>query len=177
MRALDKNNYDNIYQKNSGDLMLKYYNELLYFAQKLLGDKEKAKDVTQEAYSRVLQTNEKKQINNQRAYLYKITKNLVVDEAIKNQKLASTIYEENMHFSPKNEQPEEILIKENQEEVLMDIVNKLPKRASQAFILHTVDGYSRKEIGQIMGISSNAVEKLIKRASIKIEEELERKGF
>jgi RNA polymerase sigma-70 factor (ECF subfamily) len=157
--------------------MLKYYNELLYFAQKLVGNKDAAKDLVQEAYSRVLKKDGQKKIHNERAYLYKITKNLVVDEAIKNQQLAPTMYEENMHFSPKSEQPEEILIQEDQEEVLMRIIEKLPQRASQAFILHTIDGYSRKEIAQIMGVTSNAVEKLIKRASLKIEAELQKKGL
>ena len=34
-------------------------------------------------------------------------------------------------------------------------------KAKEAFILYTIDGYSRKEIAQILGISSNAVEKLM----------------
>ena len=59
----------------------------------------------------------------------------------------------------------------------MQIINDLPQRAKEAFILYTIDDYSRKEIAQILGISSNAVEKLIKRATIKVEEELEKRGF
>ena len=59
----------------------------------------------------------------------------------------------------------------------MQIIEELPQRAKEAFILYTIDGYSRKEIAQILGISSNAVEKLIKRATIKVEEELEKRGF
>ncbi|WP_044415419.1 RNA polymerase sigma factor [Halarcobacter anaerophilus] len=157
--------------------MLKYYNELLYFAQKLVGDKEKAKDIIQETYSKVLETQNKREIKNQRAYLYKIAKNVAVDEAIKNQKLQTAVYEESEHLTQKHEQPEEIAIKQNQEELFMQIVNKLPKRAKQAFILYTIDEYSRKEIGKIMDITSNAVEKLIKRATLKIEEEFAKKGF
>lgn len=157
--------------------MLKYYSELLYFAQKLVGDKEKAKDIIQETYSRVLEIKDKKTINNERAYLYKIAKNVVVNEALENQKLQTTIYEENIHFSPTYEQPEEVLIHENQEKIFMQIVNHLPQRAKEAFILYTIDGYSRKEIGEVLGITSNAVEKLIKRATIKVEEELEKRGF
>lgn len=59
----------------------------------------------------------------------------------------------------------------------MQIINDLPQRAKEAFILYTIDGYSRKEIADILGITSNAVEKLIKRATIKVEEELEKRGF
>lgn len=157
--------------------MLKYYNELIYFAQKQVGDKEKAKDIIQETYSKVLEIREKFEINNERAYLYKIAKNIVINQALENQKLQTTIYEENIHLSPISEQPEEILIQEDQEKIFMQIINDLPQRAKEAFILYTVDGYSRKEIAQILGVSSNAVEKLIKRATIKVEEELEKRGF
>lgn len=157
--------------------MLKYYDELIYFALKQVGDKEKAKDIIQETYSKVLEIKEKFKINNERAYLYKIAKNIVINEALQNQKLQTTIYEENIHLSPISEQPEEILIQEDQEKIFMQIINDLPQRAKEAFILYTIDGYSRKEIAQILGVSSNAVEKLIKRATIKVEEELEKRGF
>ncbi len=157
--------------------MLKYYDELIYFALKQVGDKEKAKDIIQEAYSKVLEIKDKYDINNERAYLYKIAKNIVINQALENQKLQTTIYEENIHLSPISEQPEEILIQEDQEKVFMQIINDLPQRAKEAFILYTIDGYSRKEIADILGITSNAVEKLIKRATIKVEEELEKRGF
>ena len=172
-----KKYYDNVYQKTLGKEMLKYYNELLYFAQKQVGDREKAKDIIQEAYSKVLEIKDKYDINNERAYLYKIAKNIVINEALQNQKMPSTEYEENSHISPTCEQPEEVLIQEDQEKVFMQILEELSPRVKQAFILYTIDGYSRKEIADILGITSNAVEKLIKRATIKIEEELEKRGF
>ncbi|CAM3400998.1 RNA polymerase sigma factor [Arcobacter aquimarinus] len=157
--------------------MLRYYNELLYFAQKQVGDKEKAKDIIQETYSKVLEIKDKYEISNERAYLYKIVKNIVIKEALENQKIESTEYEENSHISPTYEQPEEVLIIEDQEKIFMQILEELSPRAKQAFILFTIDGYSRKEIAEILNITSNAVEKLIKRATIKIEEELAKRGF
>lgn len=157
--------------------MLKYYNELLYFSFKLVGDKEKAKEIIQEVYSRVLEIKDKYEINNERAYLYKIAKNIAANEALENQKLQNIAYEENIYFSPTHEQPEEILIHEDQEKIFMQIVNELPPRAKEAYILYTIDGYTRKEIAQMLDITSNAVEKLIKRATIKVEEELVKRGF
>lgn len=157
--------------------MLRYYNELLYFAQKQVGDKEKAKDIIQETYSKVLEIKDRYEITNERAYLYKIAKNIVVNEALENKKIQSTEYEENSHISPTYEQPEEVLIIEDQEKIFMQILEELSPRAKQAFILFTIDGYSRKEIAEILNITSNAVEKLIKRATIKIEEELAKRGF
>lgn len=157
--------------------MLKYYNELLYFSFKLVGDKEKAKDIIQETYSKFLEIKNRYEIQNERAYLYKIVKNIVTQEAIDNQKLQQTIYEENMHFIQEYEQPENILIQEDQEKIFMQIVNELSPRTKEAYILYTIDGYSRKEIASMLNITSNAVEKLIKRATIKVEEELQKRGF
>ncbi|MGE4444783.1 MAG: RNA polymerase sigma factor [Candidatus Altimarinota bacterium] len=149
----------------------------MYFAQKQVGDREKAKDIIQETYIKLLEIKDKYNINNERAYLYKIAKNIVINEVLQNQKMPSTEYEENFHISPTSEQPEEVLMKEDQEKIFMQILEDLSPRVKQAFILYTIDGYSRKEIAKILDITSNAVEKLIKRATIKIEEELAKRGF
>jgi RNA polymerase sigma-70 factor, ECF subfamily len=156
--------------------MLKYYNELLYFAQKLIGNKDEARDLIQETYSRAIAIKEKINIANERAYLYKIAKNLAIKESLEKQKLERVAFEEQIHFQA-SEHPEELLIQEEQEVAFMSIVNDLPARAKEAFILHTVDGYTRKEIARMMAITPNAVEKLIKRATITIEEELAKRGF
>lgn len=83
----------------------------------------------------------------------------------------------NLHFIPDYEQPEEIIIQEDQEKIFMQIIEELPQRAKEAYILYTIDGYTRKEIASIMNTTSNSVEKLIKRATLKIEEELQKRGF
>lgn len=156
--------------------MLKYYNELLYFAQKLIGNKDEARDIIQETYSRAIAIKERIDIANERAYLYKIAKNLAIKESIEKQKHERVAFEEQIHFQA-SEHPEELLIQEEQEAAFICIVNDLPQRAKEAFILHTVDGYTRKEIARMMAITPNAVEKLIKRATIAIEEELAKRGF
>ncbi|MGB7404004.1 MAG: RNA polymerase sigma factor [Arcobacter sp.] len=157
--------------------MLKYYDELLYYSYKLVGDKERAKDIVQETYSKIYEIKESREIKNPRAYLYKIVKHITVDESIEEKKLKNLISQENTTFTTRTEQPDEIVLKQNHEEIFMQIVNDLPQRTKEAFVLFTVDGYSRKEIAKIMNITSNAVEKLIKRATLKIEDELSKKGF
>lgn len=150
--------------------MLEYYKEILNYIQRMIGDKESARDVTQEAYIRVLEIDSKTKIDNKRAYLYKIARNIVFDESKKNKNKTNVLYEEENHFIPKEEQPEEIINKANEQKLLMEAINTLPARNKQAFVLHVIKGYSRKEIAKIMGISTNAVEKNITRASMKIKE-------
>lgn len=150
--------------------MLVYYKDIFNFVTKLVGDKETAKDITQEAYAKCIELDSNKEIN--RSFLYKVAKNIVIDESRKNKKISQIEFQEEIYFIPKDEQPDEIVLETNQYENLMKIVETLPNRSKEAFLLHTIDGYSRKEIASMMGISPNAVEKHIIRATKNLQEKL-----
>ena len=150
--------------------MLVYYKDIFNFVTKLVGDKETAKDITQEAYAKCIELDSNKEIN--RSFLYKVAKNIVIDESRKNKKISQIEFQEEIYSIPKYEQPDEIVLETNQYENLMKIVETLPNRSKEAFLLHTIDGYSRKEIASMMGISPNAVEKHIIRATKNLQEKL-----
>lgn len=150
--------------------MLVYYKDIFNFVTKLVGDKETAKDITQEAYAKCIELDSNKEIN--RSFLYKVAKNIVIDESRKNKKISQIEFQEEIYSIPKNEQPDEIVLETNEYENLMKIVETLPNRSKEAFLLHTIDGYSRKEIAFMMGISPNAVEKHIIRATKNLQEKL-----
>ncbi len=150
--------------------MLVYYKDIFNFVTKLVGDKETAKDITQEAYAKCIELDSNKEIN--RSFLYKVAKNIVIDESRKNKKISQIEFQEEIYSIPKYEQPDEIVLETNQYENLMKIVETLPNRSKEAFLLHTIDGYSRKEIAFMMGISPNAVEKHIIRATKNLQEKL-----
>lgn len=153
--------------------MIDYYKELFYYVQRMVRDKDKTQDVIQETYARAIEVDSRIKIINKRAYLYKMARNIVIDEIKKNKNISKVAYEDNSNIIPASEQPEEIILNQSLENNLMDIVKTLPSRSKQAFILHTIDGYSRKEIALKMGITINAVEKHITRATMKIQEKLE----
>ena len=150
--------------------MLVYYKDIFNFVTKLVGDKETAKDITQEAYAKCIELDSNKEIN--RSFLYKVAKNIVIDESRKNKKISQIEFQEEIYSIPKDEQPDEIVLETNQYENLMKVVETLPNRSKEAFLLHTIDGYSRKEIAFMMGISPNAVEKHIIRATKNLQEKL-----
>ena len=153
--------------------MLAYYKELIYYVQRMVGDKDNAKDVVQEAYSRVIHVDNKTTISNKRAYLYKMVRNIVIDDVRKNKNIAKIAYEEEQFVIPINEQPDELTVENNTQKVLMSIVQNLPTRSKQAFIFHILEGYSRKEIAVKMGINISTVDKHITHATLKIKKELE----
>lgn len=153
--------------------MVQYYQELVYYVQKMIGDKDKAKDVVQESYTRILDAKIVTPIENQRAFLYKLARNIVFDLSRREKHSASIEYEEEIYSIPKEEQPEEKLLEENQQELLFQILETIPPKNAQAFVLHVFEGLSRKEIALKMGISVAAVEKHIIRASEKIKDKLD----
>jgi len=152
--------------------MLKYYNELLYYAQRLVKNKDAACDIIQEAYAKTLEKSKKITIENERAFLYKVTKNIVIDEVRKNEKLSTIDYEYDNFVSPIVEQPEETAITDNYYKTLMKEVDSLPLRTKEAFIFNVVDGYTRKETAFMMGITISAVDKHIRRASTLLQEKI-----
>ena len=152
--------------------MLKYYNELLYYAQCMVRNKDVACDIIQEAYVKTLEKSKKITIENERAFLYKVTKNIVIDEVRKNEKLSTIDYEYDNFISPVVEQPEEIAVKDNYYKSLMKEVDSLPLRTKEAFIFNVVDGYTRKETAFMMDITISAVDKHIRRASTLLQEKI-----
>ena len=156
--------------------MTEYYRNILFFIQRMVKDPELAKDLTQETYVKVLEKKDYDTIENKKAYIYRIAKNLVIDKIRKKQKYTEIIYNEETNCIPKEEEIEAVLNKKDDQMLLMQCIKYLPKRNKEAFILNVIKGYTRKEVAQIMNISLNAVEKNIARAAIKIQENLKEKG-
>ncbi len=156
--------------------MLEYYDEISYYLFKLTGDKHLSKELTQDTYVKVLEVSKKSNISIQKAYLYKIAHNLLVDKIRKDKILTHTTYEEDKHCIPREERPEEIIFEEIRNQKLKECIQNLSARNKKAFVLHYYKGYKRKEIAEIMDITPNAVEKNITRAIAKIKEQM-KKGY
>lgn len=150
--------------------MLEHYDEIIYYIQRLTGDKNLAKDLTQETYAKVLEVKKNNESKIQKAYLYKIAQNLVIDKVRKDKILKQTTYEEEHHSIPEHDRPEAIISNEVRQQKLKECIRNLSSQNKKAFILHYYQGHTRKEIAQIMGLSTNAVEKNITRATLKIKE-------
>jgi len=158
--------------------MIQYYKELLFFIKSRIPNKDYAQDIVQESYMKAIALQNSQEILNKRALLYKIAKNLMIDKARKNFNLQEVLYEEHA-YTAKTVEPEEVLLEQDRQKTLMRALQTLPKKRKEAFVLHVLEGYSRDEVSQMMGISIDAVEKHLSRASIELKEKIKRKegGF
>lgn len=154
--------------------MVEHYKELLYYIKKNVSDSELAKDILHETYEKVILVEKEKVIKDKRAFLYKVAKNIIIDKVREKSKTKEIPYEEN-EFTVKTSQPDEIVIEQDRKKLLMSELNKLPKMRKEVFVLHIFEGYTRKEVSELLGISLVAVEKHISRASIELKEKIRRK--
>lgn len=149
--------------------MLAYYKEIFSYVKKTVKDKNDAEDITQETFTRVIKNTSL--IENKRAFLYRVAKNVIVDQFRKKTNFLEISFDDNEYSDEKN-QTENRIIQDDQEKHLMYEIDNLPKKRRQAFVLHIMEGYSRKEVASLMNLSLNAVEKHISRASNQIKENI-----
>ncbi|QKF60329.1 RNA polymerase sigma factor [Aliarcobacter lanthieri] len=151
-----------------------HYNEIFQYVKKNVFDKQTAQDITQETFTRAIKSADRNVIENERALLYRIAKNVMFDLYKEKYKIDKISFEEDYHIN-ESDSIETILIEDEQTILLLQEVEKLPTKRRQAFTLHIIDGYSRDEVASMMNITINAVEKHISRASNQIKENLSKK--
>ncbi|MCT7650229.1 RNA polymerase sigma factor [Arcobacter lacus] len=157
--------------------MLKYYDELVSYVQKMTKDKEQALEIVQETYARTLEKQKEIKIENERAFLYKVARNLTFDYSKKVKNKEFIEYKEENHFCSIEEQPDEIVLENIKEELLIEALETLPKHLKQVFVLHIFDGYDKKQIAKILNLSLNTVQKYVIAATTKLTEYIEEKEW
>ncbi len=70
-------------------------------------------------------------------------------------------------------QPESVVVRSEQEEFLLNLVNKLPEDRQQLLILKFVDHLSNAEIGEVMDKTEGAIKSLYHRTLMSLRDEVE----
>jgi RNA polymerase sigma-70 factor (ECF subfamily) len=143
----------------------RYYQELLGFVARRTGDRERAADVVQETYVRVLGMQGSAgalPVAQPRALLFRAARNIVIDQHRRSRQSVVEVGEFDdlsAPAAPESCQPEARLAARQSMEQLMRAINGLPPRCREAFVLFKIDGLTQAEIAERMGISRNMVEK------------------
>lgn len=130
--------------------MLNYYKELLLYIKNKISNKDNAQDIVQETYERVIAISNTQKIENERALLYKVAKNLIIDLSRKNKNITEIPFEKDTHIEKYLTEDE--VIKQNQQDILIQELKKLPAKRKEAFVLHILEGYTKEEVANIMNI-------------------------
>ncbi|WP_417828150.1 RNA polymerase sigma factor [Thalassospira sp.] len=147
------------------------YEQLLRFLiRKLNGDSERAADVVQDTYLRLAQTlDTEDQIDNPRAYIYRVAGNLAIDQIRRDrrQNVHQDVEADDFHVADIGDPkpgPENIYLSREQIALLDRALSQLPEKPRAALLMFRVDGLSHNEIAQKLGVSNSMVAKYIGRA-------------
>ncbi len=110
------------------------------------------------------------------AWLYRIAHNLVANWHRDRSRRPEVPLEDHLHLRAASVHPEVRAIEQEERELLLRAVRRLPPERQQLLILKFVDRLSNAEIGEIMGRTEGAVKSLYHRTLIALREEIARLG-
>lgn len=145
-----------------------FYRELLNFCAHTLQDRDAAADVVQETYARVIALGRTQIVVQPRALLYRVARNLLADrhrrEQVRAQESLETLAEAAHPLAPREQQPEEVLAARQYSRAMLKVIEGLPARCREAFVLNRFEGLSHQQVAEQMGISRNMVAQHVIRA-------------
>ena len=158
----DLDAFSELYQKYVGRI----YNYVYYRT----GNTFDAEDLTEKVFQRALahiQHYEDKGIPFS-AWLYRIAHNLVANWHRDNSRNKEVSIEDHQGLHVPDEHPENSLVQNQEAEILLKAIRKLPAERQELIILKFVDRLSNAEIGEIMNKSEGAVKSLYHRTLISL---------
>lgn len=154
-----------------------YYPRLFNFSKSFLKIEEGIDDIIQEVFVKIWQN--RKKINSQttfNSYIFTITRNLLLNELrsrLNNEKARAEI--RNLSLAQEYSMNEEIEYRDIKEKV-DQLIETLPERQKEIFILSRTEGLSHKEIAEKLGINTKTVEYHITLAVKYLKENLKSMG-
>jgi RNA polymerase sigma-70 factor (ECF subfamily) len=147
------------------DTLVENYDEMLRFVARGLGGWNDAPDVIQDTVVKLQKIPDGVDVQNPRAYLYRMITNQVVDHMRRQSSTGQYISNETAPDKADNEPSQEDVVYSRQRlKRLEEAVLNLSPRQKMVFIMHKFDGLTYGEIAEELGISKSAVEKLMMKA-------------
>lgn len=144
--------FDTLYERHA--------NELFRFCYFRMRNKETAQDIVAECFTRFLQA-EAAEIEEPRAWLFRVCRNIMYDLTIKDnlQKKTIPLEAEVMDTLTNQENVEQIVFTAENSEILKQKLQEIDTNTSEIIILKTWEEMTFKEISQIVEMEESAVKK------------------
>lgn len=158
--------FSSLYDKNVDGIY-----RFIYFK---VSSEEIAQDLTSEAFLKSWEVfqREAEKIENPRAFIYRVARNLVIDYYRKKDRTQTLPIEELFLIDPKQKLEESVLIKSDFEQVKKALVN-LNDNYQTVISLYYIEGMPTKEISKIMKKSEGAIRVLLHRALSSLRQKVE----
>ncbi len=150
-----------------------HHKKLYFFLFRMLKSKEDAEEIVQDSFIKIWERREDFIEGHPfEAFLYKIAKNAFLNHNRK--KINRKVFED--HLTILNEMSsnntEEYIIFNETREIINTIINSLPPKRKEIYLLQKNEGLSRQEIAEKLGISVITVDSQLLKANKFLKEEL-----
>ena len=162
-------------QKAFEKLFERYHKKLYAYLMRLLNSKEDAEEIVQESFIKIWEMREEF-IEGYPfdALLFKIAKNTFLN--FTRQKVNRRVFED--HFQLINEieaeKADDYVIFKETREIIRLIIDDMPPRRREVFIMKKIEGLTRKEISEKLGISIITVDSHLLKANNYLKDELKK---
>jgi RNA polymerase sigma factor (sigma-70 family) len=147
-------------------IFMAHRSQLNWAALKILGNRERAEDVVQDAYLKVSEAASVLHIKQPLAYMFQMVRNLAIDHH-RRASLEMHLFEtddEALHIPSHTGIPEAIAISREHLKLVANAMAELPERTRRAFELHRLEGRTHRAIAEELEISTSLVNILIHQA-------------
>lgn len=153
---------------------LPYERQIRGFIQRRLRRVSESEDLTQEVLLRALKISKEQEIENPRAFMFGIARNVVLENNAKNSRSLIDAIED---LSPSTDLPsetstEDVVLANERWAKFARATADLPPQCHKVFVLKKVYGYSNGEIAAKLKISTSTVEKHIAAGLRKVRESM-----
>ena len=156
------------------DLFILYYKVICNYMLQFTKDINLAEDLVQEAFIKLWINRKKLQIKTSlKSYLFKTSYHIWIDESRKNKK-KNYLFEE-LKYKAYTSQIEDDSSIEKLKKIQL-IIEALPKKGKEIFLLSKKEGLNNREIAEFLNISIKTVESQIRIVYQKIRKSFERKS-
>ncbi|WP_050478192.1 RNA polymerase factor sigma-70 [Herbaspirillum rhizosphaerae] len=135
-------------------------------AARILGSRERAEDVIQDAYFKIVEVSAANEIREPVAFLFQVVRNLAIDRQ-RRLSMESVFFaeeDEGMQVSSGASGPEATVISRETLARVAAALATLPARTLSAFEMHRLDGCTQKEVAEKLGVSTTLVNFMIRDA-------------
>ena len=160
-----------------GELVERYHGRLLNFTSRMVGDRECAEDLVQEAFFRV--SRHLHRFDTKRKFstwVYTIVSNLAKNELRRQRRSPLVLFSSvsatddddrgPMQFADSRDRPDDLLTARYHAELVQATLEQLPLLYREVLILREFEGRSYDEIGELLGCRLGAVKSRLHRARI-----------
>ncbi len=137
-----------------------HYRSVHNFFLKRLGSTQDADDASQETFFRVMRNTNTPNMDSSAGYLWCTARNLVREivrrDSVRQCRIVHNEQDMDQHPSSAPD-PEQSVSRQQGKEALLQLVESLPPRCRQVFIMHRFQGFSYQEIATRLGLSKKTV--------------------